>query len=325
MNTKLLIDLIVRQTTVLIAQLSTAAGIRAPLADIADQLFVQLSQALEAQGVPRKVVADMFGLALRGYQKKVQRLTESATEQNKTLWQAVLDHLHEQGTTSRHKLFARFNDDDTASLGAVLTDLVNSGLVFKTGAGEAALYGVTRESDYRALVQEQDLESTASLVWVTVYRSSSISRAKIMETLKVDEERLDRALTTLCEQGRIERQGDVYSTATLMIPVGSGQGWESAVFDHFQAMVTAIGSKLSMGKTRSDQADVVGGSTLSFDVHEGHPHRDEVLALLGQVRGQVNELWKKVVAYDNEHPVPEAQKQRVSFYFGQSVQQPGES
>ncbi len=65
------------------------------------------------------------------------------------------------------------------------------------------------------------------------------------------------------------------------------------MFDHFQAMVTAIGSKLSMGKTRSDQADVVGGSTLSFDVHEGHPHGDEVLALLGQVRGQVNDLWKK--------------------------------
>ena len=36
MNTKLLVDSIVRQTTVLIAQLCTAAGVRAPLAQIAD-------------------------------------------------------------------------------------------------------------------------------------------------------------------------------------------------------------------------------------------------------------------------------------------------
>ncbi len=321
MNTKLLIDLIVRQTTVLIAQLSTAAGIRAPLADIADQLFVQLSQALEAQGVPRKVVADMFGLALRGYQKKVQRITESATEHNKTLWQATLDHLHEQGSTSRIKLFSRFDHDDPAVVGAVLADLVNSGLVYRTGAADATVYGVTREQDYVALVQQQDLESTASLVWLMVYRGSGVTRSAIMEALSLEPERLDAALALLVEQGRVEQQGESYSASTLMIPVGSSQGWESAVFDHFQAMVTAIGMKLSMGKTRSDEADVIGGSTLSFDIHAQHPYRDEVLGLLGQVRTQVNELWQRVVEHDKQNPTPEAQQQRVSFYFGQSVRQ----
>ena len=75
MDSKLLIDAIVRQTTVLLAQLSTAAGIRAPLAHVADQVFVELAKEIEAQGVGKKIVADMFGLALRGYQKKVQRLT----------------------------------------------------------------------------------------------------------------------------------------------------------------------------------------------------------------------------------------------------------
>lgn len=39
-NAKLLIDAIVRQTSVLIGQLSTAAGIRSPLAHVADQVFV---------------------------------------------------------------------------------------------------------------------------------------------------------------------------------------------------------------------------------------------------------------------------------------------
>lgn len=56
MDTKLLIDAIVRQTTVLIAQLSTAAGIRAPLAHVADQVFVALAQEIEstARSEPRR-------------------------------------------------------------------------------------------------------------------------------------------------------------------------------------------------------------------------------------------------------------------------------
>lgn len=74
MNVQLLIDEIVRQTTVLIAQLSTAAGLRAPLSHLADQVFVELARELDAQGVRRKVVADMFGMALRSYQMKLRRL-----------------------------------------------------------------------------------------------------------------------------------------------------------------------------------------------------------------------------------------------------------
>src|SRR6188768_398785 len=104
MNTKLLIDAIVHQTTVLIAQLSTASGIRAPLAHVADQVFLELSREIEAQGVSRKVAADMFGLAIRTYQKKVQRVTESVAAHERTLWQLVLDHLHERGSTSRREL-----------------------------------------------------------------------------------------------------------------------------------------------------------------------------------------------------------------------------
>src|SRR5882672_162470 len=104
MQTRLLIDAIVRQTTVLVAQLSTAAGIRAPLAHVADEVFVSLAREIEAQGVGRKVAADMFGMALRTYQKKLQRLTESVTHQERTLWEAVLDFVSEAGTSSRREV-----------------------------------------------------------------------------------------------------------------------------------------------------------------------------------------------------------------------------
>jgi hypothetical protein len=64
MNVELLIDAIFRQTTVLIAQLATHGGARAPLAHVANQVFLDLASELEAQGVSRKVGADMFGMAL---------------------------------------------------------------------------------------------------------------------------------------------------------------------------------------------------------------------------------------------------------------------
>jgi hypothetical protein len=61
---------------------------RAPLARIANQVFLDLTNELEAQGISKKVSADMFGMALRAYQRKTQRLKESSTEQGRSLWEA---------------------------------------------------------------------------------------------------------------------------------------------------------------------------------------------------------------------------------------------
>ena len=79
MDGRLLIDAIVRQTTVLIAQLATASGVRTPLAHIANQVFLDLVNELRAQGLGNKVIADMFGLALRTYHRRVNQLAESNT------------------------------------------------------------------------------------------------------------------------------------------------------------------------------------------------------------------------------------------------------
>jgi hypothetical protein len=323
MNARLLIDAIVHQTTVLIAQLSTAAGIRAPLAHIADQVFLELSREIEAQGVSRKVAADMFGLAIRTYQKKVRRLTESATLRDRTLWEAVLDHLKAQGATSRRKLLEHFNRDDPIVVGSVLNDLVSSGILYKTGSGESAVFGVTNEPDLAQTLREQRCEALAPIVWVFVYRSGGIEREALGKQLPVDDDALDGALATLEAQGQVERTGEgdtaTYRATEFLVPVGAEHGWEAAVFDHFQAVVRAIGSKVSRGRPQSAHDDVVGGATLTFDVGPGHPYRDDVLGLLRTVRAEVNELWAKVQRHNEEHPIPEETKTEVSFYFGQSL------
>jgi len=323
MNTKLLIDAIVRQTTVLIAQLSTAAGIRAPLAHIADQVFLELSREIEAQGVSRKVAADMFGLAIRTYQKKVQRLTESATVRDRTLWEAVLEHLQEHGTTSRRKLLEYFNRDDPIVVGSVLNDLVSSGILYKTGSGESVIFGVTNEPDLAQTLREQNREALAPIVWVVVYRSGGIQREALRRELSIDAEALDDALATLEEQGQVERSGEgdtaQYRASTFLVPVGAEHGWEAAVFDHFQAVARAIANKVTRGRPHSAQDDIVGGATLTFDLGPDHPYRDQVLGLLKYVRAEANDLWNKVQEHNEENPIPEDARTEVSFYFGQST------
>src|SRR6476646_4979865 len=112
MNTQLLIDAIVRQTTVLLAQLATSGGVRAPVAHIANEVFLALAAELDAQGVSRKVSADMFGMALRAYLRKIQRLRESRTDHGRSLWEAVLSFLQERGVVARHEVLRRFQLDD---------------------------------------------------------------------------------------------------------------------------------------------------------------------------------------------------------------------
>jgi DNA-binding MarR family transcriptional regulator len=307
---------------VLIAQLSTAAGVRAPLSHVADQVFLELAREIEAQGVARKVVADMFGLALRTYQKKVQRLTESETVRDRTLWEAVLDHLTEHGSSSRQRILERFRHDGERNVAAVLNDLVNSGLVYRTGRGDSSLYGITSVSDYRQLLDEADLDSVASLVWVTVFRAGGMTRDELRQAIAVDGAALERALALLEREGRVERDGgNRLRASTFVVPVGSARGWEAAVFDHFQAVANAIASKLRRGSARSQQADVVGGATLSFDIHDGHPHKEAVLGLLQRVRADVNALWNQVRAHNEAHPIDDDSKTTVWFYFGQNIEE----
>src|SRR5690606_639946 len=169
MNVKLLIDGIMHQTTVLIAQLSTVAGVRAPLAHVADQVFLSLAREIEAQGVARKVVADMFGLALRGYQKKTQRLAQSSTTQGKTLFEAVLEFIEREGGATRRAVIERFSRDGERETIGVLTDLLQSGLIYATGSGDSSLYGITSDAERQKLTRESDALVLASMLLGEIY------------------------------------------------------------------------------------------------------------------------------------------------------------
>jgi hypothetical protein len=328
-DTKRLIDAIVHQTTILIAQISTAAGIRSPLAHVADQIFLELSRELEAQGVTRKVAADMFGLALRSYQKKIQRLAESATYRDKTLWGAVVEHLRVTSGSGKQSLLRHFVREDPNDLAAVLKDLVSTGLVSSTGRGAATFYELASAQARSAMAGEAELESVADLVWLAVYDHQQVERTTLISGLPFDAELSGRAVDALIDDGRIERVRDERGAeslrcTTLVIPVGAESGWEAAVFDHFRAVATAIATKLRLARARSQDGDRVGGSTLSFDIERDHPFEVQVYDLLRRTRADVNALWDQVTEYNAAHPVDPERRVEVTFYFGQTVRESGD-
>lgn len=325
MDTVRLIDAVVRHTTAFIAQLSTSAGLRAPLAHIADQVFLELSREIEAQGVSRKVVASMFGMALRGYQRKVQRLEESSSFKGKTLWEAVVEQLHHHGPTLRAQMLRRFEADGEEHVAAVLRDLTDSGVVYMTGKGDAALYGLSSEQDRERILLETQGEKLRLAVWYTIHRKPQTfdqvcvgMKTSRTETQAIVEELLADGLVTASETP-LSAQTKLESRRFL-VPVGSAHGWEVAVFDHYRAVLDAIAAKLYLRARDSVLARYVGGTTLVFDVHDQHPMKDEVLGLLDRTRTDLNAVWSRVSEYNRTNPIDEASKRCVTFYFGQNVQ-----
>lgn len=324
MDTTVFINSIMRQTIVLIAQFAATAGIRAPLAHLADEVFLNLSSELESQGLSRKLVADMFGMALRSYQRRVQRLRESATTPGQTLWQSVLAYLESRGKASRHELQVQFSSDDPEALGAILNDLVRSGLASRTGSGTSALFAVTPEEDRQTLARLGKEETAAALVWLDLCRNPEATSAETAERLGLNQELVQSAVESLVAEGRLTITDGKVTPDAMVIPVGAEAGWEAAVFDHFQAVASAITMKLRQGATRSTTDDTTGGSTLTFEIDTNHPASGRVLGLLDRVRSEVFSLWNEVEALNANRSLDPETSRRVTFYVGQSVKSSGE-
>jgi hypothetical protein len=318
-NLRLLIDGIVRQTTVLIAQLSTASGVRAPLSHVADQVFIELAREIEAQGVRQQVAADMFGMALRSYQKKMRRLAESESVRERTLWEAVLELIENEQPT-RARVTSRFARDGEREVASVLKDLVKSGLVSITGAGDRAVYSATSESLRGRLMDAESLDTVANVAWLKIFRKEATTRRDLPAALGVDELLAGRALDELLASGRVTETDGQLVSQNLVLPLGEEHGWEAAVLDHFRTVAVAIATKLRHGLSGTPLDERMGGSTFTFTVEPGHLHEREVYELLRTTRRTVQALWDKVSDFNREHPPSEEHSTRVSFYLGQSVE-----
>jgi len=321
MTIELLIHAIVRQTTILIAQLATSRGLRAPLAQIADQVFIDLVRELERQGVSRKVSADMFGVGLRTYRRKIQRLSESSTERGRSLWEVVLEFVRAHQLATRGEILARFASDDEAQIRAVLHDLCESQLLFSSGGGSNTSYRAASDEELATLQKKLGVEGADELVVACMYREGPLTVKEIADRAQAEVVAIEAAMQRLLAAGRVEQleQAGVirYQAHALVIPLGAPVGWEAAVFDHFKALVTTILHRLSDNRTAALE-DQVGGSTYTIDVWPGHPLAEEAYGALGRMRATLGELRARVVEFNRGQPLPERHT-RVVTYVGQCL------
>jgi len=322
MDPQILIDAIVRQTMVLIARLSTVEGVRSPLAHVANEVFIGLVRELESQGVGKKVIADMFGLALRSYRQKVQRLSESATSRGVSLWGAVHAYLSERESATRAELLEHFKHDEESMVRGILNDLVESGLVLRSGRAREARYRVATAEELEELgasASTRSPDTTTALAWLHVYRESPIRKDRLAQLLPLPAEALDAAIDSLVADGqiRVETRADGVYCATdyCLIPVGQAAGWEAAIVDHHRAVLNAVAAKIVNGKHVSAPNDEVGGTTITYDLWPGHPREREVRQLLADARQKIIPLWDEITAY-NQNRASEITYQ-LTFYCGQ--------
>jgi hypothetical protein len=326
MGVRVLIEALVRQTTVLLAEVATSGGLRAPLANVADQVFIELSRELDAHGISRSVSADMFGMALRTYLRRIRRYDESVTQQGQSLWEAVLRYVEEQGTVSRNDVLDRFCRDEDALVRGVLQDLTDSGLVFRTGVRDAVVYARASAEQVGPARSRSDAEALDGLVWALVRREGPLTRAQLTAKTKLRDEETRASLERLVAAGRVEATvagiDAEYRSRSLVVPMGARSGFEAAVYDHFQAVVKTIIGKLRQDASGATAADRVGGSTYGFEVWEGHPLAERVYGQLGRLREETTALRREVDAYNDTHAGP-ARRDRVTVYLGQCVIEEG--
>jgi hypothetical protein len=158
---------------------------------------------------------------------------------------------------------------------------------------------------------------------VAIHRHGPATRAELESHVPAGDDAIDAALAKLFRDNRIateERQGKVlYTSSECVIPIGSQFGWEAAVFDHYQAVVTSLCTKLRLGKAHSSAGEWVGGSTYGFDVWEGHPEFAEVTGFLQSTRTRAVALRKRVESYNAVHAAPDGALRHVIAYVGQTV------
>jgi hypothetical protein len=265
----------------------------------------------------------MFGLALRTYRRKVQRLTESQTVAGRSLWEAVHEFLSERSVALQGEVLARFDRDDQQIVRGVLQDLVDSGLVFRAGRGHGSSYRVATRADLEhARSSESDVDGADMLVWAVIYRLGPIDGTKLGAHVSLPREELDAALGRLIVKGRVAVAGAAeartYRADAFVAPLGEPAGWEAAVFDHFQAVVTTICRKLSADAVPAGMTDRIGGSTYTLEVWPGHALEDEVLGELAAFRKRLGFLRDRVVAHNRSTRVP-SKRSKVTIYGGQCV------
>jgi hypothetical protein len=266
----------------------------------------------------------MFGMALSTYHRRVRAAAESQTDAGRSVWEAVVDFVRESEPVSGAVVQGRFSRDDAAVVAGVLSDLTDSGIVYRSGRGAQAMYRIASPTDFAAVDGEARDHAVRNILWLAIVRRGPIGLAELAEETRQSLESCEKHVESLVSASLVEKRTlgprTVYESLRFDVPVGQAEGWEAAVLDHFQAVVTAICVKLRLGASRSAAGEAVGGSTYTLDVWPGHPLEHEARTTLTRLREHVTELRERIDRYTGTHARPKDVSDReVTVYVGQYV------
>lgn len=110
----------------IIASCAVRDGKRRNLSWVSDTLLAGIADELEAQGVTRKVAADMFGVSLRTYQRQVSR--DVPAHAGVTTSTMILTRLR-RGAATRAEILSWFPSSRGQEVGSILSDMIAAGVL----------------------------------------------------------------------------------------------------------------------------------------------------------------------------------------------------
>ena len=287
MHVQVLIDSIVRQMTVLIAQLATAGGVRAPLAHLANQVFLDLAHELERagrepQGQRRHVRHGAARLPPQGAAARREPKASGAERCGRP----CSSFCASEGLVTRAASSSGSRATARSRSRAVLHDLDGERADLLVRHGPERRRAGHPDEELGRLSQLTADRGIDELAWVLVYRDGPLSSDSSPSACPASSRRSRRSCNASRKRPSPARAGWTADGEEFVIPLGASVGWEAAVFDHLQAVVQTICQRLRQTSFGSRRADVIGGSTYSFDVWPEHPLEGEVKRQLAEIRAR---------------------------------------
>jgi hypothetical protein len=104
------------------------------------------------------------------------------------------------------------------------------------------------------------------------FRREVTTRSELIAYLCADPEFGEAALSELVRTGRVTEREGVLESANLVLPLGSEQGWEAALLDHFRAVTVALGVPKTPCSARRDRRCNGRDRMGRRQRHGRHPH-----------------------------------------------------
>mgnify|MGYP002039476199 CR=1 FL=1 len=296
-------------------------------ADIAGKTMLDIVAVLRKDGMSYEAIAATLNLTINGFRAKMRRLESTYRnlseddDRRQTLLERIYAFVDDHGSGNDAVRYAdideHFHGVKKDSLAGVLHYLVQCGLLSVTGRGLGRAYRTVPPQQ-----TERDLNVQAAVV---LYREGPMDLKTLSQRLGQSEADCKTYIESIRVRGELEtseRPDGVtcYQAKRYHIPVGSSEGFESALWDHLSVAVKAICKKVRVARLHSAPDDRLGGTTFSFVVPKNSKIARDIGSFLSEARAQM-EAWKaEVEALDETALDDTAERERISIYTGQMVE-----